>query len=318
MSDSSPRRLWLGFLVACGIPIAAMGQESDPPPAPVPSKPAQVVELWPEGAVPGEPSGIGEESDQPQTPGQRTVRRIQNVTHPTLAVYPAPAETNTGTAIIIAPGGGYHILAWDLEGEEVAGWLEKIGVTAVVLKYRVPRRPGTPGNEPPIEALQDIQRAIRLVRTRAADWGVAPDRIGVLGFSAGGHLAAWSAMESERQSYPPIDSVDEVSCRPDFAVLIYPGYMEKDGALRPEHRVTKDTPPMFLAHASDDRLSSDNSIVVYRALRDAGVPAELHVYAKGGHGFGLRPTEGVPAPAAWPEQCAEWMKSIGLIPTTPR
>jgi acetyl esterase/lipase len=296
-----------------------IAQADDPPASPSPRTPPVMVDLWPEGQMPGDSTGIGAESDQPQTPGQRTVRRIQNVTHPVLAVYPAPKETNTGTAVIIAPGGGYHILAWDLEGEEVAGWLESIGVTGIVLKYRVPRRPGDTAGEPPVWPYQDIQRAIGVVRSRAGEWGIDPNRVGVLGFSAGGHLAARAATQFESRSYPAIDDMDRPSVRPDFAVLVYPAYLaEKDGGLRAEIPVSGRTPPMFFAHASDDKLSSDNSIALYRALRDAGVPAELHVYANGGHGFGLRPSTESPAPGSWPERCAEWMRSLGLLGTKPK
>jgi len=271
-----------------------------------------IVDVWP-AAAPGEPSGIGAEAVQDPQPGQREVQRITNVTKPTLAIFrPEPSEA-TGAAVLIAPGGGYNILAYDLEGEEVARWLNTLGVTGIVLKYRVPRRPGTPRDEPPKEAFQDAQRALSLVRSRAAEWGIDPERIGMLGFSAGGHLTAWTATNPDRRSYEPIDAVDEASCRPDFAVLVYPAYLVESGTLdlRPDIRVSAESPPAFFVHAADDRLSADNSIGMYRALRAADVPAELHVYAKGGHGFGLRPSDD--PVSTWPDRCASWLRSQGWL-----
>jgi acetyl esterase/lipase len=195
----------------------------------------------------------------------------------------------------------------------VAAWLNSIGVTGIVLKYRVPRRPGTPGDQAPPQAQMDAQRAISLVRSRAKELGIDPKRIGMLGFSAGGHLTAWTATNFDRRSYEPLDEIDKESCRPDFAVLIYPGYLvPKDKSeLAPDVRVSKETPPTFFAHAGDDGVSPLNSVVMYHALKKAGVPAELHVYASGGHGFGLRPT-GKPC-ATWPQRCAEWMSAQGFL-----
>lgn len=276
-----------------------------------PVKAAATFDLWPEGKVPGEPSGIGAEAEQPLKPGEKPVRRITNVTRPTLAVFPAPKENNTGAAVVIAPGGGYNILAYDLEGEEVAAWLNSIGVTGIVLKYRVPRREGTPREQVPAEALQDVQRAIRLVRSQAAERGIDPARIGVLGFSAGGNLAARAATQYETKAYEPLDDVDQASCRPDFAVLVYPAYLVENGQVRPEYPITSQTPPMFFAHAADDRVPADNSALMFVALRKAGVPAELHVYATGGHGFGLRPSD-QPC-STWPARCAEWLSTTGWL-----
>ena len=273
-----------------------------------------VIDLWPEGHIPGEPSGIGPEADQPQKPGDRVVRRIANVTHPTLTVHRPPADIDTGAAVLIAPGGGYYILAWDLEGEEVAAWLNQCGITAILLKYRVPRRPGFDPNGQPPEALQDAQRGLSLVRSRATEWGIDPARIGMLGFSAGGDLTARAALGSETRSYEKLDAVDNVSCRPDFGVLIYPGYLEKDGKLRADLAVTPQAPPMFFAHAADDGVSPLNSVVLFQALHAAGVPAELHIYASGGHGFGLRP-DADPC-STWPARCADWFRSQGIL--TPR
>ena len=161
--------------------------------------------------------------------------------------------------------------------------------------------------------LQDAQRAMSLVRSKAAEWKIDPERIGILGFSAGGHLSATTSTNSDRRNYEPIDDVDKLSCRPDFAVLVYPAYLLKDKSdeLAPEVRISKDTPPVFFAHADDDPHSSDNSARMYLALKEAGVPCELHIYASGGHGFGLRQSEH--PSCTWPARCAEWMKSQGLL-----
>ena len=182
-----------------------------------------------------------------------------------------------------------------------------------MLKYRVPRRKGTPKDVPPVQALMDAQRAISLVRSKATDWGVDPRRIGVLGFSAGGHLAAWAATNFDKRAYDKIDATDDASCRPDFAVVIYPGYVVKQGTaeLSPEIRVTPQTPPCFFAHAGDDRVSPQNSVAMYLALKRMNIPAELHIYTSGGHGFGMRPT-GRPA-ATWPKRCEEWLRDTGVL-----
>ncbi len=275
------------------------------------------IDLWP-GQPPGETGDVGQEKVLENKPGESKVKRITNVSHPTLTVFRPAKDKDTGAAVVIAPGGGYNILAWDLEGEEVAAWLNSIGVTGVVLKYRVPRRPGTPGDAAPPQAQMDAQRAVRLVRGKAAEWDLDPKRIGMLGFSAGGNLTAWTATNFDKPSYEPIDDADKVSCRPDFAVLIYPAYLlnkDHDG-LAADIRVTKETPPMFLAQAGDDPVLPQNSVEMYLALKKAGVPAELHVYASGGHGFGLRPS-GKPC-STWPQRCADWMKDRGLLkPTAP-
>jgi acetyl esterase/lipase len=271
-----------------------------------------VLDVWPEGKVPGEPSGIGAEREEPQKPGQRVVQRIANVTRPTISVFPAPKENNSGAAVLIAPGGGYNILAWDLEGTEVAQWLNSIGVTGIVLKYRVPRRPGKEKIDP-VEALQDAQRAMSLVRSKASEWDIDPAKIGMLGFSAGGHLTAKASTTFNTRSYESLDPVDTHSCRPDFTVLIYPGYLvEKEASvIRSEFPISKETPPAFLAHAYDDGVSPENSLFYFLALKRAGVPAELHIYSTGGHGFGLRESK---SPShTWPKRCEEWMRARGWI-----
>jgi acetyl esterase/lipase len=271
------------------------------------------IDLWP-GKPPGEKGEIGPEKVTESKPGEKPVKAIGNITHPTLTLFKPAHEKDTGAAVVIAPGGGYHILAWDLEGEEVAGWLNSIGVTGIVLKYRVPRRPGTPGDAAPPQAQMDAQRAISLVRSKAKEWGLDPKRIGMLGFSAGGHLTAWTSTNFDMRSYEPVDEADKVSCRPDFTVLIYPAYLTvKDKPeLAPDIRVTKETPPMFMAHAwDDDGAWAENSIVLYLALKKEKVPAELHVYSSGGHGFGLRHSD-QPC-STWPQRCAEWLKAQGLL-----
>ncbi|MBW3600460.1 MAG: alpha/beta hydrolase [Planctomycetes bacterium] len=267
------------------------------------------IAVWP-GEAPGETGEIGEEKTLPPQ-GDRPVTRLTDVTEPEIALYAAPEEKNTGAAVLVCPGGAYHILAMDLEGEEVARWLNSIGVTAIVLKYRVPRRRDRPKHEAP---LQDAQRAMSLVRSRAEEWSIDPERIGILGFSAGGHLAATTATNFDRRSYEARDAIDEVNCRPDFAVLLYPAYLTAEGdelTLAPEIRVSERTPPVFFAHAGDDRIGPENSIAMYLALKRAGVAGELHVYARGGHGFGLRPSDH-PA-ATWPARCEQWLKSQGVL-----
>lgn len=267
-----------------------------------------VVDVWP-GTAPGEKGDIGEEKAMP--PRQKEsppITRLTNVTRPTLTIFPPPAEKNTGTAVVICPGGGYQILAFDLEGEEVAAWLNSLGVTGIVLKYRVPARKDQPRHQAP---LQDAQRAMSLVRSRAKEWNIDPSRIGILGFSAGGHLSATTATNHDKRQYEAIDGIDQTSCRPDFTVLVYPAYLADGPTLNPEIRVNESTPPVFFVHAGDDRISSENSIQMYLALKRCSVPAELHVYAAGGHGFGLRPSAN--PTSTWPARCADWLKSRGLL-----
>ena len=271
-----------------------------------------VLDVFP-GKVPGESGKIGDEKFLDQKPGEKPVQRLTNVSKPTLTIFAPPKDKNTGAAVVICPGGGYNILAWDLEGEEVAAWLNSIGVTGIVLKYRVPRRPEDPKGEPPPGPFQDAQRAMSLVRSKAKEYHIDPHRIGILGFSAGGHLAAATALQFDKRTYPPIDEIDTISSRPDFAVLVYPAYLtSKDkGELLPTVHVSKDSPPMFFAHAANDGVKADNSVQLFLALRRAGVPAELHVYASGGHGFGLRPTDS--PSSTWPRACADWLRERGLL-----
>ena len=217
-----------------------------------------------------------------------------------------------GTAV--CPGGGYWNLAWDLEGTEVAAWLNSIGMTGIVLKYRVPRRPGQPEKLPASLPLLDAQRAVSLVRTHAGEWGIDPMRIGMVGFSAGGHLAIATATNFDRRGYEPIDDIDKVSCRPDFVVPVYSGYFVENGthSLVPSIRIPDGTPPVLLVHASDDHVSDvENSVLMYLALKRAGVSAELHVYAQGGHGFGVRRTS-KPC-STWTDACVAWLRAQGIL-----
>ena len=247
-----------------------------------------VVELWP-GKVPDETGDIGPERirmspklDRKQVEVTEPTRMITNVTKPTITIYRPAKDKDTGTAMLICPGGGYWNLYWQLEGEEVAAWLNSIGVTGIILKYRVPRRPDEPKGEPARRPLQDAQRAVSLVRSKAKEWGIDPQRIGMVGFSAGGHLAIATATSFEKRTYEPIDDIDKISCRPDFAIPVYSGYLkakDKD-ELAPGLRIPTGTPPVFLVHGGDDIISPpEHSVVMYLALKRAGVPAELHIYA---------------------------------------
>jgi acetyl esterase/lipase len=257
-----------------------------------------VLDVWP-GKVPGETKEIGPE----KLTGKQGSSQLTDVSKPTLTVYRPAKDKDTGVAVVIAPGGGYRFLAWDHEGVDVARWLNSIGVTGVLLKYRVPRRP-----DHPAAPLQDAQRALSLVRGKAKEWGLDPKRIGMLGFSAGGHLTALAATNFDKRAYEAIDEADKLSCRPDFAVVIYSGGVADRAKekLAPEIRVSKETPPTFLAQSSDDRVGPENSALLYLALKRAGVSAELHLYATGGHGYGLRPSAN-PC-SQWPKRCEEWLR----------
>jgi acetyl esterase/lipase len=264
---------------------------------------------------------------------------VSNVTRPTMTVY-SPTGKNAGAAVVVFPGGGYQVLAIDLEGSEVCDWLTSRGITCVLLKYRVtdvgPYPKSGPFPESPM-ALEDAQRTMGLVRLHAAEWHIDPHKIGVLGFSAGGHLTAAISTHFEKRLYPPVDEADKESCRPDFAVTLYPGHLslsaaewdatqgtkkfvvphpanaDKDLWLNPEVPVTSQTPPTFLLQAEDDHVDSvDDSLSYYIALKKAGVPVEMHLYAHGGHAFGLRPTK-FPI-TRWPKLVETWLETIGMIP----
>jgi len=238
---------------------------------------------------------------------------VSHVSTPTITVY-SPKRKNTGAAVVVFPGGGYNILAIDLEGTEVCDWLTAKGITCVLLKYRVPCAKVGPYRNC-LTALQDAQRAVSLVRSHAGAWRIDPHKVGVLGFSAGGHMAVAISTDFEKRLYPPADAADLESCRPDFAVVLYPGHLavpEKRFALNPDVHVTARTPPTFLLQAEDDPVDPvENSLVYYSALRKAGVSAELHVFAKGGHAFGLRRTK-LPI-TRWPELLEAWLRTIGML-----
>jgi acetyl esterase/lipase len=235
-----------------------------------------------------------------------------NVTQPTMTVY-SPKGMNTGVAVVVFPGGGYTCLAMDLEGTEICDWLTSRGVTAVLLKYRVPVNKKEPYTESRA-ALQDAQRTLGLVRFRAAEWQIDPHKIGVIGFSAGGHLVAATSTRFNKRTYPGVDAADKESCRPDFAIALYPGHLWKRGGpleLNPNVPVTSNTPPTFLVQTEDDPVDPVfESLVYYIALKKAGVPAEMHLYARGGHAFGLRHPE-FPV-AEWPRLVEKWLGTIGM------
>ncbi len=268
---------------------------------------SKVIPLWPTGN-PGGWSVEGEEIREEDG----DIIRIRNVNNPELTYF-APSAESTGQAMIVCPGGGYNILAIDHEGWEIAQWLAERGVHAFVLKYRLPRKDRDPSRHH--APLQDAQRALRLVRAGAAALEIDPARIGIMGFSAGGHLAAAAAVNAAADAYAPVDEADEVSGRPDFAALIYPAYLisgKDDPVIAPELPVGDSAPPVFFAHTGDDPIPAESSIYFYLALRKAGVPAELHLYPKGGHGYGLRnETDQI---RFWPERMLEWMRSLPAPP----
>ena len=276
--------LLLTFLVS--FKFLAYGQESSP------------VYIWPD-KVPGETVA---KHGPVQTPNREgNVIRLTDVTNPAYYVYKPTAENQNGAGVVVCPGGGYNILAFDKEGTEIAQWLNSLGFTAFVLQYRVPKNQEG--------ALMDIQRTIRTIRSMAQSYGIQSDKLGVIGFSAGGSLSARAATLSSVKSYTPIDKVDSLSSLPNFAMLIYPAYLDlgKGRTLTPELIIDHHTPPMFLFATADDTYSN-SVLVMATALRDAKIPVELHLMNKGGHGYGLRP--GNIAAESWPEFAAKWLKDL--------
>ncbi len=275
---------------------------------------SEPIRLWP-GKAPGETMQLPAEADTTKPTdrlvnGKRIVR-LGNVSEPTITIYSPERSKNTGAAVIVAPGGGYSILALGLEGSEVCEWLNSIGATGVLLKYRVPHREGRARHEAPLE---DAQRAMGLVRAKAAELGVDPQRIGMLGFSAGAHLTAVLSNNHGGRTYQRIDAADEVSCRPDFALLIYPAYLalkEQNNEIAPELPVSKETPPTFLVMTGDDSVRVENAVFYYLALKNAGVRAEMHLYPEGGHGYGLQRTPALVT--TWPARAEEWMRAEGIL-----
>ena len=275
-----------------------------PPPPAVP--PTLTINVWP-GLPPGDKPGMPPEEWKYSS---NTV--TGTVSTPTLAVYRPAKDKDTGVAVLVCPGGGFFQLSMGHEGADVAVWLNSIGVTGVVLKYRIPGREGQPKY---LAGLQDTQRSISIIRSKAREWGIDPKRIGIMGFSAGGQLGADAETNFEKRTYDPVDDLDKADIRPDFAVLIYPGGTVVRGnevpTVGPDIHITKDTPPTFLSISHDDRNGSENAVYLYLALKKAGVPAELHVYGEGGHGYGIRP--GKSPHATWPARVADWMTERGIL-----
>jgi acetyl esterase/lipase len=297
------------ILTAAALSTSLLAQPSGWPPAPG----HLTLPVWP-GVAPGAPANPLAEADTTTAKDNliagKPLVRLGNVSTPTITLY-SPKGMNTGAAVVVFPGGGYNILAIDLEGTEVCDWLNSAGITCVLLKYRVPNTGPYPKSA---AALQDAQRAVGLVRQHAAEWHVDPNRIGVLGFSAGAHLAAALSTHYDQRLYDPLDAADKLSCRPDFAVVVYPGYLalaDKNFAPNAEINPTADTPPTFIVQAEDDPVHVENAVVYFMALKNAKVPAELHIYAQGGHGYGLRRTA-LPV-TAWPQQVETWLNTIKVL-----
>jgi acetyl esterase/lipase len=320
------QRSWLariGFrmkpLIFAVCVVFACGGLSAQKPAWQPAPGHTQVPIWP-GVVPDARPVAGPEYSttvKESLVAGRPWIEVGNVSRPTMTVY-SPNGKNTGAAVVVFPGGGYQILAIDLEGTEVCDWLTPKGITCVLLKYRVPAPRSSPlwGAYPQSPmALEDAQRTVGLVRFHAAEWHIDPHKIGVLGFSAGGHLAAAISTHFERRLYPAADAADKESCRPDFSVSIYPGHLwisDRKFELNPDVPVTSNTPPTFLMQAEDDHVDNVNdSLVYYRALKNAGVPVEMHLYAQGGHAFGLRRTK-FPI-TRWPPLVETWLGTIGMM-----
>ena len=265
--------------------------------------------LFPNGA-PGETEKMVENED---ISGSKVagcpVLRISNVSEPTITFYPAPVDNNSGTTIIVNPGGGYNILAYNLEGSEICKRFNSFGINCVLVKYRVPRRDGLPKHTAP---LQDLQRAIAYTRAHSKEWNIDKDKIGVMGFSAGAHLSAMASNSFGELTYSAIDAWDKVSVRPDFCMLIYPAYLDGENfAVAPDIKITDKTPPTFLLQSQDDSNYINSSLFYYYALKEAGVLSAMHLYPSGGHGFGLRNTGHLVN--EWPFRAISWLRDIGML-----
>jgi acetyl esterase/lipase len=282
------------------------------------------IPIWPADSIPDPHPTEGLEKVETTGPRELVAGRpwtaISNVAIPTITVY-SPTTANTGAAVLVFPGGGYEILAIDLEGTEACDWLTSRGITCILLKYRVPAPRSAPywGAYPqsPI-ALEDAQRAISFTRAHSNEWHIDPHKIGVLGFSAGGHLVAATSVHFAHRIYTPIDAIDQISCRPDFAIAIYPGHLHtayNSIALTADihDHITPDTPPTFLLQNEDDHVDRvEDALSYYMALKRAGVPVELHSYPHGGHAFGLRRTD-LPA-THWTDLAETWLRSLNILP----
>ena len=260
--------------------------------------PLATVDVWPKGKMPGQ----GAREPEGEVARGDGFHRITNISRPTLKVFPAPKMGAPAPAMIVCPGGGYSYVVVDKEGSEIAAWLNSAGITALVLKYRVPNnRAG---------ALQDLQRALSLARANAAQWNIDPKRLGVIGFSAGGNLAAKASTLFEPRAYPAVDAVDQQSCRPDFAVLVYPAYLDdRSGHVSPDLNLKANIPPTLIVHSEDDKNFIAGSKLYHAALEEAKVPHEFKLYATGGHGYGLHCTRDA---KAWPEDALRWLHKVGV------
>ena len=300
-------RFALAVIFAIGLFICTLAAQK---PAWEPAPGHMTLPLWPHPPASAEPETDHTSTKDPLIAG-KTVIRLTNVSDPTITLY-SPAAKNSGAAVVVFPGGAYRVLAIDLEGTEVCEWLTSVGVNCVLLKYRVPDSGPLPKST---AALEDAQRAVGMVRAHAAEWHIDPQRIGVLGFSAGAHLAAALSTHFDKRIYDPVDGADQQSCRPDFAVIVYPGYLalsEQNFAANPEINVTEKTPPTFIVQAEDDPVHVENSTVFFLQLKRAKVPAEMHLYAQGGHGYGLRHTD-LPV-TSWPQLVEVWMHTLKVLP----
>lgn len=297
----------------------AIAQQHLPPWQPSPGH--QQVAVWP-GAAPDPVVNDGPEYSvtvhDDLVAGKPWISD-ERVSLPTMTVYP-PNTKNTGAAVVVFPGGGYQILAIDLEGTEVCDWLTSKGITCVLLKYRVPGSAKLPKSGPypqAPQALDDAQRTISLTRLHAAEWHVDPQKIGVIGFSAGGHLAVATSVHFKKRHYARLDATDDISCRPDFAIAIYPGHLavHRNGSGLQEDlskHLFKQIPPTFLLQNEDDKVDGvEQALSYYVGLKQVGVPVEMHLYAQGGHAFGLRRTN-LPV-TAWPELVIKWLVTIGVL-----
>jgi acetyl esterase/lipase len=273
-----------------------------------------VLPVWP-SMPPGESGKLPEESDSTKpTDGLvagKPVIRWANVQSPTLTLYRPAKEKDTGAAVLVCPGGGYNILAMDLEGTETCEWLNSIGVTTALLKYRVPRREGRPPHEAP---LQDAQRAMNLLRHQASSLGIDPARIGCLGYSAGGNLCGLLSTRFSQRSYDAIDDADKLIPRPDFCMLIYPAYLvdpKNRAQLSDTFKIPNDAPPMFLTMAQDDPLGCENILVPAMELTKLKIPCGLHLFPSGGHGYGHRRTNN--PVTQWTDQAEGWLRERGIL-----
>jgi acetyl esterase/lipase len=260
-------------------------------------KPAQIIDVWTDGKMPGNVASEPE-SDMPDKGDN--VQRITNISRPTLSLF--PVKNKNAPAVIVCPGGGYNYVTFNKEGVEVAEWLNSLGLTALVLKYRTPKnRDG---------AFQDLQRAISLTRENAKKWSINSKKIGVIGFSAGGHLAAKASNLFENRSlWPPMDAVDKKSARPDFVILVYPAYLEHEGKIATELNLKAKIPPTLIVHNEDDKTFILGSKIYHAALDKAKIKHTFLLYQTGGHGYGLRSDKEA---GRWTKDAAEWLKKNGI------